>query len=142
VTGQERGRAKVGIVGLDHVQLAMPAGGEEDARRFYGGLLGLREVAKPAELAGRGGCWFVGPGLALHLGVDEPFEAATQAHPGLLVADLDAGRQALTAAGVPVVDDSSGAPIRRCYTADPFGNRIELIDARDAGFTNRTGDGP
>jgi catechol 2,3-dioxygenase-like lactoylglutathione lyase family enzyme len=124
------------IVGLDHVQLAMPPGREADARRFYGDLLGLREVAKPPELAGRGGCWFVGRGLALHLGVEEPFAAATKAHPGLLVEDLETARRALAAGGAPVVEDASGLAIRRCYTADPFGNRVELIDARDAGFSS------
>jgi catechol 2,3-dioxygenase-like lactoylglutathione lyase family enzyme len=129
------------IVGLDHVQLAMPRGAEADARRFYGELLGLREVTKPAALAARGGCWFVGPGVALHLGVEEPFVPATTAHPGVLVADLAEARRALAAAGLAVLDDSSGVVICRFYTADPFGNRIELIDARDAGFTNRTEEG-
>ena len=123
------------IVGLDHVQLAMPRGGEADARWFYGDLLGLREVAKPAELADRGGCWFVGPAIALHLGLDESFVSATKAHPGVLVADLEEARRVLAAAGMPVLEDSSDVGIHRFYTADPFGNRIELIDARDAGFS-------
>lgn len=87
------------------------------------------------ELAGRGGCWFAGPGLALHLGVEERFAPATRAHPGLLVADIEGARQGLVAAGAPVIDDASGLPVRRFYTEDPFGNRIELIDARDAGFS-------
>jgi catechol 2,3-dioxygenase-like lactoylglutathione lyase family enzyme len=127
----------VGIRGVDHVQLAMPAGGEGAARSFYRDLLGLREVPKPRELAGRGGCWFDGDGVTLHLGVEEPFVPARKAHPGLLVADLGVAVAALRSAGAPVVDDDSGLPVWRCYTADPFGNRIELIDVRDRGFSDR-----
>lgn len=127
----------VRLAGLDHIQLAIPVGGEEAARRFYGEILGLAEVPKPAELATRGGCWFSGPGLHLHLGVEDPFGPATKAHPGLLVEDLEAARAALEAAGAPTRDDDAAVPIRRFYTEDPFGNRIELIDAVDRGFTER-----
>ena len=132
-----RSREGLEITGLDHVQLAMPPRREADARRFYGDLLGLREVPKPAALADRGGCWFAGPGVAIHLGVEEPFAPAAKAHPALLVADVGIARLALVAAGAPLVEDGSGLPVRRCYTADPFGNRIELVDARDAGFSTR-----
>ena len=134
---ESRSRAGLEVIGLDHVQLAMPPGREADARRFYGGLLGLREVPKPAALADRGGCWFAGPGLAIHLGVQEPFVPAARAHPALVVADVESARHLLIAAGAPIVEDSSGLPVRRCYTADPFGNRIELVDVRDAGFSTR-----
>jgi catechol 2,3-dioxygenase-like lactoylglutathione lyase family enzyme len=127
----------LGIQGLDHVQLAMPAGGEAAARSFYRDLLGLRELPKPPELAGRGGCWFGGDGVTIHLGVEEPFVPARKAHPGLLVADLGLAVAGLRSAGAAVVDDESGLPVRRCYTADPFGNRIELIDVRDGGFSDR-----
>jgi catechol 2,3-dioxygenase-like lactoylglutathione lyase family enzyme len=129
---------RIEIVGIDHIQLLMPTGGETAARRFYGELLGLREVAKPDELAPRGGCWFVGVGgTAIHLGVDQRFIASAKAHPGLIVVDLGAARRALAAAGSRLIEDGSGLPIQRCYTQDPFGNRIELIDATDAGFTDR-----
>jgi catechol 2,3-dioxygenase-like lactoylglutathione lyase family enzyme len=129
---------RVEIVGIDHVQLLMPTGGEAVARRFYGELLGLREVAKPDELAPRGGCWFVGVGgTAIHLGVDQRFIAAAKAHLGLIVVDLGAARRALAASGIRVIEDGSGLSIQRCYTEDPFGNRIELVDASDAGFTDR-----
>jgi catechol 2,3-dioxygenase-like lactoylglutathione lyase family enzyme len=129
---------RVEIVGIDHVQLLMPPGGETAARRFYGDLLGLREVAKPAGLAPRGGCWFVGVGgTAIHVSVDGRFIAAHKAHPGLVVVDLDAARRSLAAGGARIVDEDSGLSVRRCYTEDPFGNRIELIEAGDAGFTER-----
>ena len=125
------------IVGLDHVQLAIPAGTEGEARRFYGSLLGLTEVPKPAALDGRGGCWFVGPGVALHLGVEADFRPARKAHVALLVEDLDRLRSTLSAAGVPTSDEDAPIGVRRFYASDPFGNRLELVDRRDAGFTGR-----
>ncbi len=123
------------IVGIDHVQLSMSAGGEAEARAFYGSILGLREVTKPAALAGRGGCWFAGRGVAIHLGVEAGFTPLAKAHPALLVGDLDVTRRALAEAGIAITEDDSGLPIQRCYVKDPFGNRIELVDAGDAGFS-------
>ena len=128
----------IGVIGIDHVQLLMPVHGEREARRFYGEVLGLQEVAKPAALADRGGCWFVGPGgTAVQIGSDQRFIAARRAHPCLVVSDLAAARLALVTAGVAIVEDDSDLGVARCYTADPFGNRIELVDASDAGFTGR-----
>ena len=126
------------IVAIDHVQLAMPAGREDEARRFYAGVLGLVEVPKPAGLAGRGGCWFARAdgGVAVHLGVEDDFRPARKAHPAFVVADLEAIRQFLADAGAEIVEDDS-TDVRRCYTADPFGNRIELIAEKDRAFTTR-----
>ncbi len=124
------------VAGLDHVQLAMPPGGEEDARGFYAGLLGLSEVPKPEPLATRGGCWFEGSETILHLGVENDFRPARKAHPALLVTDLEACRATLAAAGAAITPDHSLPGVRRFYTADPFGNRIELIQAED-GFSRR-----
>ncbi|MEA2631993.1 MAG: hypothetical protein QOE66_2212 [Chloroflexota bacterium] len=123
------------IAGIDHVQLSMPAGGEDEARRFYGEVLGLREVAKPPELAGRAGCWFVGTSAAIHLGAEDGFQPLVKAHPAFLVRDLAATREVLAGAGIAISEDPSGLPVRRCYIHDPFGNRIELVDLRDAGFS-------
>jgi catechol 2,3-dioxygenase-like lactoylglutathione lyase family enzyme len=123
------------IVGIDHVQLSMPAGGEDEARRFYVDILGLREVRKPPELAGRGGCWFVAPGAAIHLAPEDDFRPHAKAHPALVVRDLAAARDALVAASILIEEDDSGLSLRRCYIRDPFGNRIELDDSRDAGFS-------
>lgn len=117
----------VQIVALDHIQLAIPSGGEAEARRFYGELLGLTEVAKPAPLVSRGGCWFEGQGVALHLGVEENFTPARKAHPAFRVKDLAECQRALEAAGAPVLPDDSLPQVRRFHTADPFGNRIEFI---------------
>ena len=115
------------IVGLDHVQLAMPGGGEERARAFYCGVLGLAEVAKPADLAARGGCWFEGGGVSLHLGVETDFRPAAKAHPALLVADLAAVRARLAESGVSFTEGSPLEGYARGDIADPFGNRIELM---------------
>jgi catechol 2,3-dioxygenase-like lactoylglutathione lyase family enzyme len=113
---------------IHHVQLACPAGSEETLRDFYGGVLGLAEVAKPPVLAARGGCWFRGHGIELHLGVDEDFRPARKAHPGLLVKGLDAWAGRLRAAGAPVRYDGDFPGMRRFYSEDPYGNRLEFLE--------------
>ncbi|QSQ11419.1 glyoxalase [Myxococcus landrumensis] len=115
------------IQGIDHIQLAMPRGEEPRARAFYGGLLGLREVPKPPELAKRGGLWFeLADGRALHLGVEEPFLPAKKAHPGFRATELDALGARLLGAECVVTWDSSVPGVRRFHSADPFGNRLEF----------------
>jgi diguanylate cyclase (GGDEF)-like protein/PAS domain S-box-containing protein len=117
-------------LGIDHVQLAMPAGpeAEAEAERFYGDLLGFGRIPKPAALAARGGCWFASSTVQLHLGVEEPFQPARKAHPALKIDDLDPLLAQLTAAAVDVrpAEDVDGR--RRVHVDDPFGNRIELIE--------------
>lgn len=114
---------------IDHVQLAMPAGGEERAAAFYDGLLGIPRVAKPPELAVRGGCWFERGGLRVHLGVEDDFRPARKAHPALAVSGLEELCVLLGEAGHPVrrTEDVPGTP--QWYVDDPFGNRIELLPA-------------
>lgn len=120
------------ILGLDHLQLALPTGGEAEARRFYGEVLGLTEVAKPAPLISRGGCWLEGPGVVLHLGVEQDFRPARKAHPAFRVADLAECRRILEAAGAPIIPDDTLPNVRRFHTVDPFGNRIEFIQESDS----------
>jgi catechol 2,3-dioxygenase-like lactoylglutathione lyase family enzyme len=115
------------IVRLDHVQLAMPPGGEDRAESFYAGLLGLERVPKPEPLAVRGGCWFVCGATAVHLGVEEDFLPARKAHPAFVVRDLRALEAVLEAGGVEVRPNPDREPGRGSYVDDPFGNRIELI---------------
>ena len=115
------------IVRLDHVQLAMPAGREAEAEAFYSGLLGLASQPKPEPLAARGGCWFGGGPVAVHLGVDQDFRPARKAHPALVVRDLPALVSTLEAAGVAVRPNDDRAPGEGAYVDDPFGNRIEFI---------------
>ena len=108
----------------------MPAGGEAQAREFYGLLLGLAEIAKPARLAARGGLWFQCGSIQLHLGVDADFMPAMKAHPGLLVGNLAELIAALTAGRHEVKYDTERmAGFDRAFTADPFGNRIELLQS-------------
>jgi catechol 2,3-dioxygenase-like lactoylglutathione lyase family enzyme len=113
---------------LHHVQVACPVGGEDQVRQFYGALLGLREVAKPAALAGRGGVWFRAPGYELHVGVETPFAPARKAHPAFAVSDLDTLSGRLLAAGAEVSWDDNLPEHRRFHTFDPHGNRVELLE--------------
>jgi catechol 2,3-dioxygenase-like lactoylglutathione lyase family enzyme len=113
---------------IDHVQLAMPPGREDEARAFYEGVLGIPEVPKPPHLARRGGCWFQRDGLKVHLGVEADFRPARKAHPTFLVADLPALSAALGEAGYPVGTDELLEGYTRVYVSDPFGNRIELME--------------
>jgi catechol 2,3-dioxygenase-like lactoylglutathione lyase family enzyme len=112
---------------IDHVQLAMPPGEEEKARAFYGGLLGMKELAKPTELAKRGGCWFESGDAQIHLGVENNFRAAKKAHPALRCRNYAALVQALRDSGVAVNEPDDIPGMRRCHVHDPFGNRIELV---------------
>jgi catechol 2,3-dioxygenase-like lactoylglutathione lyase family enzyme len=116
------------VTGLDHVQLAMPAGEEDRAEAFYAGLLGLARQPKPQPLAARGGCWFSNGSVTIHLGVEDGFRPARKAHPAIVVDDLDDLVNALSAAGLAVRPDEELRGVRRGYVDDPFGNRIELID--------------
>jgi catechol 2,3-dioxygenase-like lactoylglutathione lyase family enzyme len=113
---------------IDHVQLAMPPGGEETARQFYRDLLGMAEVPKPEELVKRGGCWFESGAVQVHLGVERDFHAAKKAHPALRCRDYAGVVQRLSGAGVEVTEANDIPGIRRCHIHDPFGNRIELTD--------------
>ena len=115
------------VIGIDHVQLAMPAGSEQQAREFYGDVLGLVEVPKPADLAVRGGCWFTGGAAHIHLGVEDAFSPARKAHPALLVDDLGQMVARLERRGVAIAAGKPLAGYERCDIHDPFGNRIELM---------------
>jgi catechol 2,3-dioxygenase-like lactoylglutathione lyase family enzyme len=113
---------------LHHVQLAIPPGGEPQCRAFWHDLLGMDELEKPPVLAARGGCWFRGGGVEVHLGVEPDFTAAAKAHPGILVDDLPDLAETLTAAGVEVSWDGEFPGHARFYAADPFGNRLEFLE--------------
>ena len=118
------------ITHIDHIQLAAPVGCEAAARDFYGEILGLREIEKPAPLRARGGCWFQCGDQQLHIGVEAAFQAAKKGHPAFAVADLDALRESLVARGVKVTDDTSLPDLRRFFAEDPWGNRLEFVEAK------------
>jgi catechol 2,3-dioxygenase-like lactoylglutathione lyase family enzyme len=115
---------------LHHIQLAIPLGGEDQCRAFWGNVLGMTELEKPPALATRGGCWFRLGGLEVHLGVEDGFIAAGKAHPGIVVGDLRALALRLNEAGAPVIWDDDFPGFDRFYSSDPFGNRLEFLQPR------------
>jgi hypothetical protein len=120
--------ADFGFDGLHHVQPAIPPVGEGLAREFYGGILGMTELAKPSVLAARGGCWFRAGGLEIDLGVEEDFRPAAKAHPGILVRGLDQLAEGLTEQGRDVDWDGNFPHHRRLYSRDLHGNRLEFLE--------------
>lgn len=117
-------------VGLHHVQIAMPAGGEDAASQFYGNMLGLVQISKPANLAPRGGVWFATATLPVHIGVDAQFVSATKAHLAFEVSRFDELRSRLLGAGIAIVEDEPLEGYDRFYVTDPFGNRVECLSRR------------
>jgi catechol 2,3-dioxygenase-like lactoylglutathione lyase family enzyme len=120
------------IARIDHIQLAAPKDCEAAAREFYGSILGLREIEKPAELRARGGCWFQCGDQQIHIGVETDFRAAKKAHPAFAVKDLDRLRESLLAHAVKIIDDDSLPGTRRFYAEDPWGNRLEFLEANSS----------
>ncbi|MEM7119936.1 MAG: VOC family protein [Pseudomonadota bacterium] len=117
------------MLGIDHVQIAMPPGCETQARDFYGRILGFDEIAKPAALAKRGGVWFVVGPVGVHLGVDDEFKAGAKAHVAFLIKGLGAFLARLEAAEVATERGVDHLGRARAYARDPFGNRLEFIEA-------------
>lgn len=116
------------FIAVDHVQLAMPAGREDQARLFYAEVLGMIELPKPDELAKRGGCWFASGPVQIHLGVEAEFRPARKAHPGLRCNDLDALLARLREADIAYEENRATGSLR-AFVHDPFGNRIELLSS-------------
>ena len=114
---------------IDHIQLAAPQGCEAAARRFYGEVLGLREIEKPEPLRGRGGCWFQIGDHQLHIGVEADFRPAKKAHPAFAVEDLGNLRERLLAHGVKIMEDDALPNVKRFHAEDPWGNRLEFLEA-------------
>lgn len=117
--------------GLDHVQLAAPEGCEAEARKFFTGLLGWREIPKPEPLRKRGGCWFQCGTHQVHIGVQKGFVPATKAHPAFYVENIEGLREYLLQQNVNVIDDDARADegVKRFYLNDPFGNRLEFLES-------------
>jgi catechol 2,3-dioxygenase-like lactoylglutathione lyase family enzyme len=114
---------------LSHVNITMPKGGEETARRFYGELLKLREIPKPEAIRSRGGVWFDAGGLDVHLSIEESRTGQdAYRHFGLECTDVDGLRERLESAGA-ITEDGRPAPWKRFFVRDPFGNRIEIHEA-------------
>lgn len=125
--GPCRRQTPMPILSLDHVQVAIPVGGESRAREFYGGILGFTEVVKPTEMAERKSIWFVAGPVNLHLGIEPDFHPAKRAHPAFVVDHLDDILAACAQAGVSTKPDKSFNGFLRVHVHDPFGNRLELM---------------
>ncbi len=123
-------------VGIDHVQMAIPVGAEDQARLFYVGVLGLAEIPKPPVMAARGGAWFESGAVRVHVGAEAEFVAARQAHPALTMRGL---RAFIDASGLAATWNEEIEGLVRCHVYDPFGNRIELVDV-DTIVAHRVGD--
>ena len=113
---------------IDHVQLAAPEGSEKEAVRFYGGVLGFREVEKPDSLKGNGGVWFSAGNIQLHIGIEAPFSPAKKAHPAFEVKRIEQLREHLRSNGIDLVEDDKLPGATRFYVHDPFGNRLEFLE--------------
>ena len=118
------------FVRVDHVQLAIPEGGEDLCRVFWGDVLGLPEVPKPPTLAVRGGCWFDGPGFQVHVGSEPDFRPALKAHPAFRIHGIRTLAERLGDAGHAVTWSEDVPGQDRFHTADPFGNRLEFLEIR------------
>jgi catechol 2,3-dioxygenase-like lactoylglutathione lyase family enzyme len=117
------------ILDFEHIQIAMPPEQEVAARAFYSGVLGLTEIAKPLELARRGGAWFQTGKVIIHLGVETDFRPNGKAHPAFLVDNLNGFLEICHSLGIET--DATQPPItgfKRVHVFDPFGNRIELME--------------
>ncbi len=113
---------------IDHIQLAAPKGSEEQARIFFGKVLGFQEVEKPENLQKRGGVWFTFGNYQVHIGIEEPFSPAKKAHPAFLIENLQSLKAHLTKSEVDFVVDEDLPGANRIYLNDPFGNRIEILE--------------
>lgn len=116
---------------LHHVQVSCPVGGEDAARAFYAEALGIPEVEKPPVLAARGGCWFRGDEVEVHVGVEAGFVPAAKAHPAFVVEDIEQVAERVAAGGFPVTWDDDFPGYRRFYTVDGASNRVEVLAALD-----------
>jgi len=118
------------FIGIDHVQIAAPAGSEPRARTFFADLLGMTEVLKPVSLRGRGGLWFQCGAQQLHVGIEANFSPAKKAHPAIRVQNLSQLRLRLQQANIEVTEDDSLPGAERFYVNDPFGNRLEFLELK------------
>ncbi len=126
------GQAQNDFLAIDYVRMAMPKGGEERARAFYGDVLGMTELKRPAAISADAGVWFSGGeggAVQLRLGAEAEFEPAVSSHPAVLVADIDGLAERLEASGHVVVRDDELDSLRRLFCVDPFGNRLEFVEA-------------
>ena len=116
------------VKGIDHIQLVCPKGGEDEARKFYNEILGMKELPKPENLKGRGGCWFICGNQEIHISIQEDFIAPKKAHPGLIVTNIEALREELLQLNFEIKEEPPIEGRTRFFVNDPFGNRVEFLE--------------
>src|SRR5687768_15133485 len=118
---------KINFIRLNHIQICIPQGAEEQAREFYTGILGLMEIEKPEALKPNGGLWYRVADIQLHIGT-EPHEGKSKRHPAFEVNNLEAVKAYLSSKGVSVKEEAPVPGQKRFSFLDPFENRIELLE--------------
>jgi catechol 2,3-dioxygenase-like lactoylglutathione lyase family enzyme len=116
----------LGIVGIDHVQIAVPRALEGQCLAFYREVLHLPELEKPEHLKARGGGWFLVGTTQMHIGIDPDASPRSKRHICFLVQDLAAAKAEILSRGVPIEDEGVAEGLRRFFVRDPAGNRIEI----------------
>lgn len=113
---------------IDHVQLTGLKGCEEKARRFYNGVLGLKEISKPPSVKSSGGCWFVIGTQEIHIGIEDRFTPPVKAHPAFVIQNIEELRNHLKALEIEIQEDRPIEGRARFFVRDPFGNRLEFLE--------------
>jgi catechol 2,3-dioxygenase-like lactoylglutathione lyase family enzyme len=116
----------INIRRLDQIQLCIPIGKEEEARRFYSGVLGMEEIPKPKELIVNGGLWFQVADIQLHLGTEITIHES-KGHSAFEVSDLMEARKWLEDCGIKIKEEIQIPGQSRFSFLDPFANRIDLL---------------
>ncbi|GGJ70501.1 VOC family protein [Virgibacillus salexigens] len=113
---------------FDHIQLAAPCNGEEQAIAFYQGILGMELIDKPEPLRKNGGVWFQARSLQIHVGIEDPFKPSRKAHPAIRVQHLQELKNRFVLSQINVIEDQLLPGANRFYVVDPFGNRLEFLE--------------
>ncbi|WP_143415266.1 VOC family protein [Geobacillus sp. E263] len=121
---------KIHVKRLDHVQICIPVGAEDEARAFYTDLLGFTEIEKPETLKANGGLWYQVGDIELHIGVEDRGGYNSKSHPAFEVENIDEVRRYLEENGVPTKDEKPIPGVKRFSFRDPFHNRIEFLSRR------------
>lgn len=134
--GDARNSRKRGfdVRGVQHVNLTIPRGGEEQARSFYTTILSLKEIEKPKDLRVHGGLWYKVGELELHLSVEDgALVVPSRRHVGFIVDDLERARRFFESHGIATLPQADLPGWRRFFVHDPFGNRLEIQSPRRKG---------
>ncbi|WP_027408471.1 VOC family protein [Anoxybacteroides tepidamans] len=112
---------------LDHVQICIPVGAEDEARAFYTDVLGFVEIEKPEALKASGGLWYKVGDIELHIGVENREGYRSKSHPAFEVENIEAVRRYLEEKGIATQDEKPIPGVVRFSCRDPFHNRIEFL---------------